>query len=929
MNKRPVTYLLHGLLPFFFNGFATAQDPLQALVGKLENFRKSYPQEKVHLHLDKPFYSVGDTLYFKAYVVNAEDNSPSGRSALLYVDLVDQNDSVTSSSLLPVNEGLASGVVVLPDHLEEGAYRIRAYTAWMRNFDEAYFFDRTISVGNALTNDLITAVVIRLPEKTKTEAPRAFLTCRLTNGAPLAGKEIGYSVRMAAKEVLSGTVTTNGNGEATVTLPLALPVNTPGRFITRVKTAGKKPGTSNTAFQLPAEKYSIRFFPEGGRMITGLPCKIGVKAVDEQECGQEFTGTVTDEKGTKVASFSSLFAGMGSFGFTPLPDRTYTAVVRLKNGTEQKIPLPPAEEEGYLLSIDNNSDPDKLLLKIGAAGTAVNRDVMLIAQANHVIHYASKTGLTANGIAASLSKSRFPTGIVQFTLFNDAYQPVAERLVFIQHDDALKIAVSTAGPSFAKREKVRLAVEVKDEAGEPVAGSFSIAVTDAGKAPPDEAAEQTVFTDLLLSADLRGYIETPNRYFTAPAAQRSRALDNLLLTQGWRRFVWKDLIAGDVPALVHPAEKDLAISGTVTTLKGVPAAGAKVALLMKGANGFLTDTVTDAQGRFRFGGLYVTDDGPFTVQAEDKNGNSNVQLILDARPQQAVGTHRKGNGAYAVSNPAFAVYLKNSADRFAAMKAAGEIKNGTTLQAVTVKARKLTKKEEALQASNNLNGPGNADQVLTYEDLRGCNDLAMCLQGRLTGVIFKRTEAGMLAYSTSAMKAPPRFDTAGHILPATPAERMGIPMLMVVDGVTQAALGVSSIPAADVQAIEVLRGARTLMYGTHAQAGVLIITTKRGGMDYDGTTTRGDRPKNIVFGAVKGYQQRREFYAPDYSREKQNKYADLRSTVFWDPHVVTDEEGKASVAFYTADTAGTYNVVVEGISENGKGGRAVYSFTVQ
>jgi uncharacterized protein YfaS (alpha-2-macroglobulin family) len=92
-----------------------------------------HPQEKVYLQFDKPSYAIGDDIWFKAYVTIGNKHQLSALSEILNVDLIDENDSVKRSIKVPLIGGLANGDFALADSMQEGNYRIRAYTNWMRN----------------------------------------------------------------------------------------------------------------------------------------------------------------------------------------------------------------------------------------------------------------------------------------------------------------------------------------------------------------------------------------------------------------------------------------------------------------------------------------------------------------------------------------------------------------------------------------------------------------------------------------------------------------------------------------------------------------------------------------------------------------------------------------------------------------------------
>ena len=132
--------------------FIQDDEAIKKLILSFQKFNNSHIQEKVYLHTDKPYYAIGDEIWFKAYVVDAQNLEPTPQSNYLYVDLIDGRDSVKKTLKLPLVAGLGWGNFELKDSLKEGNYRLRAYTQWMRNFGEAYFYDKIIKVGDSWTN---------------------------------------------------------------------------------------------------------------------------------------------------------------------------------------------------------------------------------------------------------------------------------------------------------------------------------------------------------------------------------------------------------------------------------------------------------------------------------------------------------------------------------------------------------------------------------------------------------------------------------------------------------------------------------------------------------------------------------------------------------------------------------------------------------
>ncbi|MEO6497490.1 MAG: hypothetical protein ABIN95_00690, partial [Mucilaginibacter sp.] len=124
-------------------------DPIKKIATQLDKWLDEQPQEKIHLHLDKPYYAVGEDIWFKAYVTAGSDHRLSALSGILNVELINDRDSIKQSIKIPLTSGLGWGDLNLADTLKEGNYRIRAYTNWMRNAGDEFIYSRRLSVWPA------------------------------------------------------------------------------------------------------------------------------------------------------------------------------------------------------------------------------------------------------------------------------------------------------------------------------------------------------------------------------------------------------------------------------------------------------------------------------------------------------------------------------------------------------------------------------------------------------------------------------------------------------------------------------------------------------------------------------------------------------------------------------------------------------------
>ncbi len=900
--KKPITGLFILALAVMATGFiALDDDPIQKIVSQLEKWVDERPQEKVYLHFDKPYYAVGDDIWFKAYITVGPEHKLSALSGALNVELINEQDSVKKWIKLPVTSGVTWGDFALSDTLQAGNYRIRAYTNWMRNAGEGYYFEKSIAIGNAGNNNVFTKASYSYSKLNNVQKVDASINFADLDGNPYAGKEVNYAIRINEKQILKSKGQTDGQGNLAVSFVNATGAAvTSGSIITHIKIADKKTVTKTISFNSVSGQVDVQFFPESGNLVNGIRSKVAFKAVGPNGLGVDIKGVVTDNNNNELAVINTRHLGMGAFALTPEAGKTYQAKITYPDGSQNTIALPKALDAGYVLTVNNN-DTASISVRVNLSNMN-SKDAYLIAQSAGVVCYAARNKEGNGSFGATIPKSKFPSGIVQFTLFSGSGQPLNERIAFIQRNaDLLKLNVSSA-PTSAPREKVKINLDARDNSGQPVVGVFSAAVIDESKVPVDEAAETTILSHLLLTSDIKGYVEQPNYYFTNTSATTTADLDNLMLTQGYRRFEWSQIVNNQFPPIEYPAEKSLQISGTIKTSGGKPVPNSKVTLFTTSGGAFILDTVADAQGRFAFKNLIFKDSIRFVLQARNAKGGKNVDIVLDKSPEQAIVKARNIPAAQSSVTANLISYLKASKKRFEE-----ETKYGLGNHTIVLKEVVVTEKRKpAITNSSNLNGPGNADQIITSDvlDKLGCATIDQCLQGRLLGVIFQ----GGIPYSTRSM---------------------GRPMQIIIDGVYVEGDYLATIPPMNISSIEVLRTiGNTAIYGSRGANGVLVINTKRGGeINYNAAQLYSP---GVMTYTPKGYYSSRQFYAPKYDDPKTNVVvADLRSTIHWMPNILTNDKGNASFEYFNAGSKGTYRVVIEGIDSEGHLGRQVYRYQVQ
>ena len=838
---RKITLILMSM-PLLITLHTHAQNKLKDAAYKLEEFNKKLPIEKAHLHLDKPYYSVGDTIWAKAYVVDGS-NQFSNISNLLYVDLINDKDEIKVSLTMPIIDGQGWSAIALSDTLfNAGNYFIKAYTTVMRNYGTDYFFNKPLSIINAM------------PYK--------------------AGQSTA----------LANSITT--------------PVNA-------------------ASGQTDNNSISLQFFPEGGNLVVGIASKVAFKAIGTDGLSREVSGYVIDKDNNRLAEFKSGHAGMGTFKLFPAAGNSYNAVVSI-NGVETKYPLPTVAKEGYGLTVSQTEENVQVRI---IANTPVNNPILnLVAQANNQVLYSGTAELKNSGFSTSIPKKYFTKGITQIMLLTADLKPVAERLIFIKPaSQGLKIDLANDSDSSKKAGRSAIKIKVTDENNDPATGAFSMSVTNEGKVPFNENDEVSIFSNLLLTSDLKGYVEKPNYYFTDPSLAKETELDNLLLTQGWRRFIWDDILQDKTVAATYKPETG-DISGVVLSSNKKPVQGAHVNLLFKTGDRLALDTVTDAQGRFLFNGVWPDKNDQYIVTATDKRQKTRYSVELDKQPALIPPVVKQPFIAPAASQ--LAIYQKAAKKDFEELQSKGLLSNTIVLKEVKVTEKKIepTVKDVALTGSANLGGKGKANSVVTFKDLLACGgmaDLGNCLVaiGKLNNIIYAphpKDPTSMVFYSR--LNGSRMVDNSQ-------------PMAIIQDGMqVQNYMGSVS----EIASIEILKSvSHSAIYGNVGGSGVIVITTKKGGVDYGAyendynSSIRTSLPplSNVSFAP------RREFYVPPYS-PKVNNTRPQQATIYWAPNVITDEKGSAIVEFPAEQAPGRYKIVVEGIDVNGSLGRKIYKYDI-
>jgi hypothetical protein len=886
---------------------------MSAIYSRLDSFNARLPAEKLYLQLDKSHYVVGDTIWFKSYLLDGITHSYGQHSGVLYIELISDSSKLIQRISIPLKLGLGYGQLVLnAPLLTEGPYTLRAYTNWMQNFGDTYFFAQRLYIAST-GEHLLVKENHKVTDKAGDRNIDFSLQFSDANYKQLAMHDFELRVTDGKRTWPKNKFTTGVDG--TINFSFLLPSKYDHKNLSLLVEGSRNsklgaiiPITINSP-----QSIDLQFMPEGGHLVAGITSLIGFKAISEDGLAVDVQGAIVDSKNKQVAVFKSVHKGMGSFKLNPVAGETYLAILNLPEGKQKNYNLPKANEEGTVLQVENDAIKDSLLLTLYVSpGMVNNQTCHLLGLARGVTCYGAKLILKQNTIEAHIAKSLFPTGIAHFVILEDSGRPINERVVFIDRHDNLLFDFKADDRIYHPHDSIPVSIKVTDARGKPVTGSFSLAVTDNGQVKADSS--NNIVSNILLTSDLKGSVEDAGWYFGNDQL-KELALDDLMLTQGWVGYDWKSMLKDNITAVYKP-EPEFGIGGRVMKLINSPLKNAKIVLFSPAIN-FIRDTVSNQKGQFMFTHLPQADTIDYVIQATKKGGgNYGVDLSVDEfKPAAIVKMANQLIKPWYVNSDTTALKLSDNRRNYQQEKDKMIYGvRGRVLKEVVIKSTKIIK------GSQNLNGPGQADLVFDEDDL------------------LKVAKKSLLRLLQEKVKDF-RLGTHVFVAHATPVYSNVIFrwyfindkfVLFIVDGIPlYKSIPINSVDdittflqshnAEDVKGIEInyskiYASNYEARYGAGnilVQLAFIEITTRTGkGNIYNNTPgVYHYRPIPLTMA--------KQFYQPKYTTITKSTLPDLRSTIHWDPNIITDENGEARISFYAADQPTSYTLILQGTDLKG------------
>lgn len=620
--------------------------------------------------------------------------------------------------------------------------------------------------------------------------------------------------------------------------------------------------------------FKVDFFPEGGSLLENVASIVGFKAVDNNGNPINIKGEIFDSNNELVTTFLSPHDGMGKFQMIPIEGKNYYAKIKTPDGKLIRAELPKVVNQGYSLSFRTFKGKNIVSILTNEKTLLQNPNAALtvVCKAKGVSYFETTQTLTQTTFSFELAKDKTPDGISQITLYDSNNKPQSERLVYIEKEHDLEVQLSTDKPSYKPNEKATVNVVSKSKTGAAKSASFSLSVTDMNGVVDDKDFGTTISSYFLMESDIRGKVFNPGYYFDATNLKRLEHLDDLLLTQGWRDFLWKTMPkAGDT--INYKAEKGFAISGRVKQLFGTKAkvnnSIGLVLLNKKHMNTF--KTTTDSIGSFKFENIMFSGKTNMVLNSKNEKGKYGGEIIVNP-----------------VENPPVLVSFKKESivwpettrlmvDNVFKKYAAFGVKPENILDEVSIVAKKKSKSKASFGIPEY--------SYVADADIATFNDIFELIVQKIPGVI-------------------PFEDTVSFT-------RYNAQPLFVLNGNTAFKEEISVIRPEDVEKIDVIKGVQaTMFFGEEAANGFIAIYTK---------PNTGKSKSRESFHSIKqqieGFYTERVFYVPN-PEQADNKVA-VRNTLYWNPFVHPDKTGNANVSYYNTKVETKVKVALEGITATG------------
>lgn len=666
------------------------------------------------------------------------------------------------------------------------------------------------------------------------------------------------------------------------------------------------------------EKLSLRFFPEGGQLVEGVTSQVAFKAESKNEGNIQLSGTLYTKEGQEITSFETLHDGMGAFEYTP---STLPAIAKVNfQGKKYEFTLPKALPNGYVLKVDNNAGAISVTVSCNAATPQDTLAVFISHQgrphAYQLIHCQANEPQQFTVLSRKL-----PAGVLQISLLNRAGNTLCDRFVFASPRAPLQISPKGLKEIYAPYAPIRCELQLNNAIGEPMPGKLSVSIRDAVRSDYMEY-DNNIFTDLLLTSDLKGYIHQPGYYFTESSLRKQKELDILLMVHGWRKYDMTQQIGISPFIPLQLPESQLVLYGQVksTILKNKLKDIALSVMVKRDAEIITGQTVTDENGHFSIPLEDFEGSMEAVIQTRKvgKERNKDASILIDRHFSPATRAY-----GYKELHPEWGniAHWQQEAEKFDSlyMDSIRRVDGLYLLDEVEIKSKRR-------RQSTNMATKINEQSIDAYYDIRQAVDQLRDNGKVVTTIPEVMEKLNPLFYwdrsndNCTYRQKPICYIMDNKILSSTEVNMM----LTEIDGLASIIIskGTGGVDDEIIQNTKMSNSNDVDVSELDKYSIFYLIPLPRHDvLNKHETAALGTRQT-----VMQGYTPALEYYSPAYiDKELYMDKADKRRTLYWNPTVQTDENGKAVIECYNNQYSTPLIIQAETMSNDGKIGSVTYS----
>ncbi len=821
--------------------------------------RNIYPQEKLHVVTDRDMYCGGDTIWLRAFVVDADSHIQTAISKYAYIELLTPFGYADKRVKIMERDGVYAGYIPVNEDIYEGDYTLAAYTAYSENQGKDYFFRKPLKIVAPQSSKY---TIESNFSPTKDGEVKGIFKIRAIGNNPINYKVMSWTMpdgkMMEMAHANKGfSKTFNRNKDEKVVL---VKFGDYGKYI---------------PIEFPVEYTNISFYPEGGWLISDQPCTVAFKATDENGKGVDASGVIKNNKGEDIAEFQTVHNGMGSVTFIPENGKTYTAYFSGPNGESQTVEIGSPKEGSAALRYRAPGSKGTFSVAGGEG-----KDLELVVALRGA-------GILSAPISAttplSFEKDEMPEGLYQAFLVSKTDDAVLSERIFFIGADRKPAEVS-------QLSKDSTSINLQLPKG--VTADCTVRITNGNVV--DSIAANNLRTQLMLQSELRGRIENPSYYFTSNDREADRYLDLLMMVNGWSRYNLPDAIQRKYEEPKIPLEIGQEISGQVRSRwKNSPMEGVLISAIAPNMN-FGTFAETDKDGIFHINGFDFPEGTTFIFNAMNEKGGleANYEIYEDKFPEIEILKN-----ASSQTTDEIADFFKGT--------------RWTLLDEVNVQAFKESNDDiyanfaSYSRTADDMKVRGISSVWQALKGLGGISDHSGHLKWRnyeinfyIDGQLFDPRGNATMRYNSAGGSSP----WIRHAVP----DKIGGSLFY---GPTLSEIE-AAVPFNIIERIDFIRPENSVVLGPSYGGAAVVITTKKG------DKVHWERQFELKDYLPLGYQEYKEYASPLLSVDTDEYDLQTHPTLLWLPSVKFDESGKSVNLKFPIKS--NYRVFIEGLTDNGE-----------